>query len=349
MRTKSLYIHIPFCKKICSYCDFVRVLNNDKTIVKNYIILLIKEIKKQCKFHKFKTIYIGGGTPNSLDEELLENLLKILYKYCNQNCEFSIECNPELVTENQVKLFKKYKVNRISLGVQSLSENILKTMRRDHSLFDVENALNLFYKYEIDNISLDFIYNYPNQTLYDLKLTVDFIKKHNIKHVSYYALELKDNSLLTKMGYKINLDNEEIHLQYLEHILKKNGYKRYEISNWSISEDYQSQHNLNYWKYNDWKAIGYGAIGLEKRNNYSYKTINNLQKNKNIISKKEYEVNKLLMNLRLLSGFNIKKNYKIFHKYKSKLKDYYIHDDILRPKNINCLNDTIIGLIEEKD
>ena len=217
-KVNSLYIHIPFCKSICSYCDFVRMVSKTQKQEDNYVNLICKQIKKQCK-NKFETIYIGGGTPNSLNLNNLNKLLSTCNKIRKTNCEFTIECNPEFVDKKQINLFKKYGVNRISLGVQSTNELINKKFNRKHSLIDVTNAIKLLRINKIININLDFIYGYELMKLKDIKNDINFVINNKIPHVSFYSLEVNNNSILAKQNYKNDELKIEKHFAYITNIL----------------------------------------------------------------------------------------------------------------------------------
>jgi oxygen-independent coproporphyrinogen-3 oxidase len=223
---KHLYIHIPFCNAICTYCDFKRYIKNDE-IKNEYVARIIHDIKK-IDNNKFDSIYIGGGTPNCLSDSALSLLLNECKKHCSKKTEFTIECNPESVNDKQVKIFIKNNVNRVSLGVQTTNNALLKRMNRKHNLNDVKNAIKIFRNNNLNNISCDFIYGFNEIKNTDLKTTINFINEYKIPHVSFYSLETKPNSILTKTGYKIKEEKQESDLKYIESHLK---LSRYEISN----------------------------------------------------------------------------------------------------------------------
>jgi oxygen-independent coproporphyrinogen-3 oxidase len=225
-KAKHLYIHIPFCNRICNYCDFVRSVACKKTKVE-YVANIINQLN-DLKNLKLKTLYIGGGTPNSLDYNTLKKLLKNCSLFLTKNTEFSIECNPKFVNKKQVALFKKYGINRISLGVQTLNENILREMNREQNNNDVIKAIKIFRKIGINNISCDFIYGFNNTTLNDIKNILIFINKYKIKHLSFYALEVKENSILAKNNYQLDNDKMDGELRLILKGLEK--YQHYEIS-----------------------------------------------------------------------------------------------------------------------
>lgn len=227
---KHLYIHIPFCSLICTYCDFYRLPINDPIIHQKYLRQIRKEIQKTPN-NRYSTIYIGGGTPNLLEPKLLDYLLKPLSLQLAKKYEFTIEANPEFINQTQINIFKKNKVNRISLGVQTTNDLILKLLKRSHDFAMVKKAICLLQKNNFTNISLDFIYNLPLLTNKDLMDSFDFIAKYQIKHISYYALEIKKGSILKQKKYKIDLQKEEEQLQIVKENLAKLGFYRYEIAN----------------------------------------------------------------------------------------------------------------------
>lgn len=348
-KTKHLYIHIPFCKEICTYCDFYRTKTNDESIKTKYVELIVKQINESNNF--YKTIYIGGGTPNFLSEKLLDFLLSNLNKKRDKDfCEFTIECNPEFINQKQIDLFKKNNVNRISLGVQTFNETILKLLKRTHQNKDVFNALNLLYKNQIKNVSIDLIYNLPLLKNKDIIDSFKFIKDYQIKHISFYALEIKEGSILNKTNYKINEDIEGIQLDLIKDEFHKLNYQRYEISNWALNNDFYSNHNLAYWNLLDWKAIGISSYGWE--NNVYYANQGSLLDwkpiNQNWTKKDLYE-NIFIMGLRKLEGIdlsiNINNEAYLYLKNKLNFNLLEIKNNHIKAKNIDLLNEILIDII----
>ena len=165
--TTSMYIHIPFCKTICSYCDFCKRFYNEKEC-SNYLDSLSKEIKDNYKDEELKTIYIGGGTPSALSINNLNKLFNILKDIkLSNNYEFTIEVNPENVDEEKLRLFRDNRVNRISMGIESTNDIFLKYLNRKHDFKMVKEKINLVKKY-FNNINVDLIYAIPNETINDL-------------------------------------------------------------------------------------------------------------------------------------------------------------------------------------
>lgn len=194
----SLYIHIPFCDNICTYCDFKKEIasSNKKA---NYISALIKELNYyKDDFKKVKTIYIGGGTPSSLELNLLENLFKAIEEAIDTKnlIEYSIETNPNDINQSFVSLITKYNVNRVSMGVQTFKVSLLKLLNRNHSIDDVYNAVSLLKKNNITKINIDMIFSIPTSNIVDLQNDLKHIKKLDVTHISYYSLILEEKTVL---------------------------------------------------------------------------------------------------------------------------------------------------------
>lgn len=349
-KVEHLYIHIPFCKSICSYCDFVRKVPSKCQEMTQYIDQIVKQINNECKGLNFKTIYIGGGTPNYLPHKDLEKLLDTCHQYLAKNYEFTIECNPEFINQHQINIFKKYGVNRISLGVQSTNNRILKLFNRLHIIEDAYKAIALLHQNNIPNISCDFIYGFKAMTDKDILDDIQFLIDNQIPHASFYSLELKENSMLTKSGYQ--LDDEQIDqlMQLIINQMDKHHFYRYEVSNWCTNKKYQCQHNLAYWKTNDWKGIGLGAYGLENKEYYSY-VLNNNQLSKQITeySNHDYYFQIIMMGLRLIEGLDlsIKRNQQAYNFFKKQINPdlIVIKNHHLMAKNINQIDDILIELV----
>lgn len=349
-KLEHLYIHIPFCKSICTYCDFVRQIPKCNQEIDTYLNLICKQIKDECKGLKFKTIYIGGGTPNSLNNSQLNKLLSQLKPLLKNKYEFTIECNPEFINQNQINVFKLNKINRISLGVQTTNNKINKLFNRKHTLNDVVHAIDLLQKNKLNNISLDFIYGFKLIANHDIENAIKLIKSKKIKHVSFYSLELKKGSILTQQKYQLNDELIDHQFAYIINQLKKYGYQRYEVSNWAINSKYYSQHNLCYWNTKQWKAIGLGGYGLESMNYYHYEgNINKMIKIDSKYSLKDLYQHILIMGLRLVKSLNlkIKQNLDAYNFFKNKIDPQLISikNNYLKAKNINLLDDILINII----
>lgn len=305
-KINSLYIHIPFCKKICPYCDFVKFVNNEY-FEEKYIFQLLNDLKKIKQ--KFKTIYIGGGTPSIFKLENIEKLLIEVKKHLYINHELTFECNPEDISIDLLKLLKKYHVNRISLGIQSFNKTILKNINRDYDI-DYFSLIRTIKKF-INNINVDFIYGFQGQTIEDLKSDLDNFIKLDVNHISIYSLIVDEGSIFYLKRYsEQDEDESRIFYDYILNFLRKNGFIRYEVSNFARKKKFSS-HNLNYWNDEYYLGIGLGASGFIETGRYTF----NKSLNKYLDGKREFDLEKpnfnkeieyfLLTNLRKEEGFKI--------------------------------------------
>ena len=327
-KISSLYVHVPFCEHICSYCDFCKMYYKEEYADK-YLDVLINELNNSNISNKLKTIYVGGGSPSCLNLQQLELLLKTLSSFLGEKYEFTIEVNPENIDEDKIKLFSKYGINRVSIGVQTFDENILQFLGRKHSYNDVKKCVELLNKYYINNYSFDFIYGIRGQSIKciekDLVLALDL----NPKHLSFYSLILEDNTILKTNNYKEE-DDDIVREQYdyIYSKLKDFKYNRYEVSNFSL-KGYESKHNLVYWNNEEYYAIGVGASSYVE--GYRYTCNKNIGKYlKGIIEKEKYSVEKekeyIMLKLRLDKGLDLDEYKSIFFddflvKYKSIVED----------------------------
>lgn len=337
----GLYLHIPFCKSICKYCDFYKMVVSrslqEKTI--NYIIKEMKQ--REISQYQIDTIYIGGGSPSSLDDDLLEKLLFNLSQVTNFDVlkEFTIEFNPNDITTEKVKILQKYKVTRVSIGIQSFNKKLLKTLGRIPfvSFEELQEKIKLLNTYNITNINADLIYAIPGETLDELTDDVEKMMMLPITHLSCYSLILEERSILyyEYTHNKIKLVDEtldEAMYKKINEILKRNNFIHYETSNYSKS-GFNSLHNLIYWHRDDYLGIGPGASS--SIGNHRFTNTHNLNEyflgidNKNIKyaediidSKKDEQELMVMMNLRLSEGIN-KKRY--LERFKEDVKDTFPH------------------------
>lgn len=327
----SIYIHIPFCNTICTYCDFCKIYYNKKYIDK-YLDSLEREIKDRYKGELVKTIYIGGGTPTSLDDEELEKLFKIISIFNRDKIvEFTIEGNAESITEDKLKIMKKYGVNRISIGVQSFDDDIIKILGRVHNKRVVFNKIELIKKY-ITNINIDLIYAVTSD-MDIVKRDINNFLELDIPHISLYSLIIEDNTILKINKYKkIEEDTDYEMYKYIENTLENNGYIHYEVSNYA-RKGYESKHNLVYWN-NDY-YYGFGLSSTSYLNNERIVNTKNLTKylKGEYIGSIEYEdknirmENEVMLGLRKLEGINLS----IFkEKYNISLFDVYNVDSLIK-------------------
>lgn len=329
---KSAYIHIPFCNRICSYCDFCKVLYNKKYI-NDYLESLEKEINYLYNKDILDTIYIGGGTPSSLSIIELETLFNILRTFKkSKNCEITIEANIESLTIEKLKLFKKYGVNRLSIGLESTNEKHLKYLNRNINFKRVEELINTAYNLGIDNINIDLMYGIKSQSISDIKKDIDFVTKLGVKHISIYSLIIEENTKL--FIDKTTCIDEEIEAnmyQYICNYLKELGYNHYEISNFS-KDGYESRHNLCYWSNCNYYGFGVGASSyidnIRESNNRSLtKYLNNeFEKNTEILTKDDIMDYEVMLRLRLKDGID-KKIFK--SKYHKNIEEIYSYQELV--------------------
>ena len=267
MQTKptSAYVHIPFCTQICYYCDFSKVFIKNQP-VDSYLEHLIEEYHSY-DIKKLRTLYIGGGTPTALSAPQLAFLLEKLTDKLDLSYleELTIEANPGDLDQEKIAVLKDSPVNRVSLGVQTFNDRMLKQIGRSHLEKDIyENIANLK-KAGFDNISIDLIYALPKQTMEDVKINVAEAIALDIPHMSLYSLILENHTVfMNRMRRgKLPLPKEDLEAEMFDYIiseLEKAGFEHYEISNFS-KPGFESRHNLMYWDNAEYYGIGAGASG----------------------------------------------------------------------------------------
>lgn len=354
----SIYIHYPFCKSKCPYCDFNSYCNlkiDEEELIKAYLNE-IEYYKDIIKDKIIDTIYFGGGTPSLMSEKLLSNIInKInsLYKI-NKNCEISLESNPNSINYEKLKSFKDIGINRLSIGVQSLIDRDLKFLGRIHNKDEAIEAINTAQKIFNDKYSIDLIYGRPNQNLKEWKDELNKAIQLSPFHISLYQLIIEKGTPFYRN--KVQTSNEDIATKLYEetnNILEKNNIFQYEISNYA-KNGYECKHNLVYWNNGEWIGIGAGAHGRININQKRY-SIQNLKKplnwldktlkNKNgisikkLLSKQEIIEEYLIMGLRIKDGIKIKNLQKNID-----CNNFY---DILDKENIEFL--TKLNLINAND
>ncbi len=256
---RSLYVHIPFCSSICPYCDFPKVLYR-KDWAASYLLALFQEAAdRQVGF--FSTIYVGGGTPSCLEVGQLDLLLSFLEPHLRPDGEFSIECNPDSLTEEKTALLARHGVNRVSLGAQSSTRKSLATLGRKHDFASVERAVGLLRKVGINNINVDWMYGFPNQSEEDLQADISAFLSLDVPHLSAYSLILEPGTMYAAKGIKgLDDDAQQTYFEAIRDALIQAGYERYEVSNFA-RPGYRCRHNLTYWRDEPYLAIGLGASG----------------------------------------------------------------------------------------
>lgn len=344
---RGLYIHIPFCKHICSYCDFPKRIAINDNQINEYIDYIIEDIDNYKKyFPSIKTIYIGGGTPNFLSDYNLERLLKKIDSLNLSPLEYTIECNPEFLCKKQAELFIKYGVNRVSLGVESFVDSDLKFLNRHHTKADVIEAIKILKDNNLNNINIDLIFAHPNDTLDKVKECLDEFLKLNIPHISYYNMILEQKTIFSNLisQGKIKLldnDTEANMYELIINTLKEKGYHHYETSNFALP-GFESIHNQIYWDSMEYIGIGAGASGYLDDIRYTFDSrlkhyyLN--QKQLDRISKEEKKKEYFLLGFRKIDGVSINE-YK--RRFNSSPLDDFNFQSLLEKNLIYIENDRI--------
>ena len=259
----GIYIHVPFCKQKCSYCDFASF---PKEIGKAeaYFACLYKELKGRSvtlRDKKFNTIYFGGGTPSFVEPKYIYGALKQIYSCFNvdKNAEITLEVNPGTIDERKLKVYKNAGINRFSIGLQTANDETLYKINRVHSASDFERAVKLLDGY---NLSVDVMLGLPGEGVDDVKKTLDLAtKSKSVKHVSVYALKAEEGTpMFTRyLNGELPCDDEVAELyDFSVKYLEEKGFLRYEVSNFS-KKGYHSKHNYNYWQRGEYIGVGVGA------------------------------------------------------------------------------------------
>lgn len=300
MKDIGLYIHIPFCKKKCNYCDFVSFANSEEKIEEyiNCLICEIKEVAENVKFQfqqkkgdlvNVRSIYLGGGTPSYIDSKYIKQILNTIrnsYDFVmaglidkqEQFPEITIEINPGTVTEEKLKDYKYSGVNRISIGMQATQNRLLTQLGRIHSYQEFKTTYLLARKIGFNNINIDFMIGLPNQTIEDIKESLQKIKKLNPEHVSVYSLIVEENTILSKQieegTLKLPEENKEREMYWtVKNFLEENGYNHYEISNFA-KPNRESRHNMDCW--NQKEYFGFGVAAHSYVDNVRFSNITDL-------------------------------------------------------------------------
>ena len=357
MESKELgiYIHIPFCKQKCYYCDFVS-FSNKQNLIEQYIEAVKKEINKYFKDENFlksynvTTIYIGGGTPSYIDSKYILEILELLEKNLIDNktkfddIEITIEVNPGTVDKEKLEQYKKAKINRLSIGLQSTNNNLMEEIGRIHTFEQFLEAYNTAQNVGFDNINVDLMIGLPNQNIEDIKESLAQIIQLNPTHISVYSLIIEEGTAIEKLIRENKLKEMDEELErnmywYVKNTLELNGYKHYEISNFA-KKGKESKHNMNCWLQKEYIGIGTAAHSYMKNVRYSNcnnieKYIKNMEEEEN---KKIYEIEEIqelddrkkeymLLGLRKIDGVQV-----------SKFKEKYIDNPLfIYRKELNLL------------
>ncbi len=349
MKDLGLYIHIPFCQKKCYYCDFTSFPDKTDEISK-YIDYVIKELslyKEEIgNDYIISNIFIGGGTPSSINEEYIEKILDHVYTNFNikKNIEVSIEVNPGSVTLEKARKYKDIGINRVSIGLQSLNDDLLKSIGRIHNSEDFYKSYEILKDVGFTNINIDLMFALPGQSLEDFLDSLEKVVNLDVTHISLYSLILEEGTYFYKLYQdgKLNMPSDEVDREmYHEAVnyLKDKGYEHYEISNFA-KKAYECKQNLTYWKVNP-----YLGVGINSHSNLDNKRFSNVSDFKNYYFKLDneefplYESEKInpemeigeymILGLRLIEGVN---KMEFFKRFQLDIYDIY---KVEIAKNIN--------------
>lgn len=294
---KGLYIHIPFCRQKCLYCDFPSYAGKEELIY-SYVDALVKEIQYYNE-ESFNTIFIGGGTPTYLPLEALMILCKSVNKLnIAADSEFTIECNPGTVDENKLRYLKSSGINRLSIGLQAWQNRLLKNLGRIHSQEEFLKSYEIARKAGFDNINIDIMFGLPGQSLSDLMETLKSVTSLAPEHLSCYSLIIEEGTPFGDRYKRGNLklpDEDETTIMYekaIEYLYSK-GYMQYEISNFA-KKGFQCRHNLKYWNLDEY--IGCGAAAHSYLNHIRYNNKHQIKDYIYAVNKGEKPVNEIHKN-----------------------------------------------------
>lgn len=351
----GIYVHIPFCKRKCDYCDFISY-SNKASKIEEYIEAVKKEIELQKIKSEITTIYIGGGTPSYIESKYIKEIMaELRKKNVSQNAEITIEVNPGTVTLEKLKDYKDAGINRLSIGLQTTKDELLKQIGRIHNFEQFVETYKMARKVGFQNINVDLMLGLPNQRIKDLKESLEDIIQLSPEHISVYSLIVEDGTPIANkiQNGELELPEEDLERNmywYVKNTLELNGYKHYEISNFA-KQGYESRHNMNCWNQKEYIGIGLAAHSYRDITRYSNtenlaEYIRNVQNEKlernRIIheiqkeddTKKEY----MLVGLRKIEGVKISR-------FKEKFGDNPIY--IFRNELKKLVDENLISVDED--
>ena len=347
----GIYVHIPFCKRKCDYCDFISYSNKDSKI-QEYIEAVKKEIELQKIKSEITTIYVGGGTPSYIESKYIKEIIEeIKNKNVCNDAEITIEINPGTVTLEKLRDYKECGINRLSIGLQTTQNNLLKQIGRIHDFEQFVETYKMARKEGFKNINIDLMLGLPNQRIKDLKDSLEKVIELQPEHISVYSLIIEEGTPICNKIEKGDLELPEEDLErnmywYVKNTLELNGYKHYEISNFARN-GYESKHNLNCWNQKEYIGIGLAAHSYRDITRYSnteqmgeyIRNVKNQNLERNRIiheiqkeddTKKEY----MILGLRQIDGIKISE-------FKEKFGDnpiYLFRNELIKLSDENLIN-----------
>ena len=317
---QAIYIHIPFCLKKCFYCDFPSFTYKEEELIEQYVQSLICEINStKINLEEGATLYFGGGTPSLLSLTQLESIFSALLNNGWSFSEVSLEANPGTVSKDKLRGFKEIGINRLSCGVQSFNNKLLRNIGRIHNREEAIQAILWAQEAGFKNINIDLMNSLPKQSIYDVYEDLLLAIELEPTHVSAYALKIEENTIFYKLAagddnFQPNDLIQERMYDLIPRVLENNGFKRYEISNFA-KPNYECRHNKVYWHYRNYFAFGLGACSFygRKRETNTFvleeyltlkKSLHNTIREVENITAADYQSEYIFMNLRLVEGLN---------------------------------------------
>lgn len=324
----GLYIHVPFCKSKCPYCDFYSIKVNNKEMDRYTDAVIERMNKYKSDDIILDTIYFGGGTPSTLGTDRIVKILNGIYSKFNidENPEVTLELNPTSKNLLDFVVLKENGINRLSIGMQSAVEDEMKLLGRTHSQEDVINTVKQAHISGISNISLDLIIGVPEQTKASLQYSMDFCKKLGVKHISAYILKIEEGTKFYAIKDSLDMpddDEQALHYEFVSNYLEEIGYNQYEISNYSL-EGFESKHNNIYWRCQEYIGIGPSAYSFYNGRRFYYERSFEEFYNDRVIDDGAGgdEDEFIMLNLRLKRGLIFKE---FENKYNKKIPDRLIN------------------------
>ncbi len=342
---RSAYIHIPFCKSICSYCDFCKFLYDYQNI-DSYLLALKEEIASVNIKNELSTLYLGGGSPSCLSLREIKSLFAILDTLpLSCDYEFTIEVNPVDMTREKLEFWYQHRVNRLSIGIETFQKELLKTLGRSHTFDEMKEKVTLAREVGFKNISVDLMYAIPKETLEQLEDDLEKVNALDVDHVSCYSLMIEPKTKLYLE--KITPIDEEVDLtmyQKIHSFLEYHGFHQYEISNYA-KEKKESKHNLVYWNNQEYYGFGLGAsFYLENVRGENTKKLKDYLTHQGrmeeIISEEDKMRYEMILGLRKIKGVKKKEFYQ---KYRKKIIDVFKIEDLLE-KNVLVDDENYISI-----
>ena len=350
MKKLGIYVHIPFCKRKCNYCDFYSIKWNDE-VEDRYVNALLQEIKSYSNMkYAVDTIFFGGGTPTIIKAENMEKIIEEIKNtfIVDENSEISIEANPNTLTDENLSIYNKIGINRLSIGVQSLNNDILRKIGRLHNSTEALEAIERAKSYGYENLNVDIMFNIPGQTIIDIEETITKIIEHDVKHISFYSLKLEKGTpmYLMEKDNKIIMPEEDIEREMYyagRRIMENNNIMQYEISNFA-KDGFECKHNLKYWNQEEYLGFGPSAHSFLNKKRFSNPSdislyCDNAEHNifnktiQEVLDDEELMFEYIMLNLRLTVGLDtnkFKKKFDVdfFDKYEKQI-NYLIKNELI--------------------